>query len=190
MGEIGGARIPLNSTEVARAKGVEPSRVGLKARCSAFELRPHHSVSCLCVPDVRFTPHLSLALQRGRTFSSLAPQRGRTFSHTGSLAPPGRGPPARPAVPGVRTAPGPHDRLSSVVNVPQGAHIGRALSWRGGHYRHRSRWPDSNGRSPAPKAGAFARLRYTSIGPSHDGRRDEEESNLWPPASQTGALSV
>ena len=179
MGEIGGARIPLNSTEVARAKGVEPSRVGLKARCSAFELRPHHSVSSLCVPDVRLTPHLSLA-----------PQRGRTFSDTGSLAPPGCGPPARPAVPGVRTAPGPHDRLSSVVNVPQGTHTGRASSWRGGHYRHRSRWPDSNGRSPAPKAGAFARLRYTPIEPSHDGRRDEEESNLWPPASQTGALSV
>ena len=117
-------------------------------------------------------------------------QRGRTFSYTGSLAPPGRGPPVRLAVPGVRTAPGPHDRLSSVVNVPQGAHTGRASSWRGGHCRHRSRWPDSNGRSPAPKAGAFARLRYTSIEPSHNGRRDEEESNLWPPASQTGALSV
>ena len=120
MGEIGGARIPLNSTEVARAKGVEPSRVGLKARCSAVELRPHHPVSCLCVLDVRFTPHLISCARRGRT-----------FSHTGSLAPPGHGLPVRLAVPGVRTAPGPHDRLSSPVKVPQGAHRPCiVLAWR------------------------------------------------------------
>ena len=155
-------------------------------------LRPYHPSSRLCLP--RFIAHL---------ISCAHP--GRLYSHTGSQQRLGPDQPARPAAPGVRTAPGPHDQPSSPVKVP-GPRTQGAPSRRGCQRIRRSGKPDSNRRSPAPSrlrasgdwscrkrqaqpSRRVSQLRYTPIRPSHDGRRDEEDLNLRPAASQTAALS-